>query len=315
MYDRTLPEDIVQSAKTVGIIVDEMLNPESPKLLLNYNKIVGIKETKGLTIEGEELENGVMGDIIVEDGVKIKEPVHLCFGVTPSEGVQEIIPRFIVGDDAEVSFLAHCSFPNAIKFTHKMEGEMIIGKNSKLFYEERHYHGKNSGAKVYPVFEVHVGPKSKFISLFSLTHGTVGTVNINMDIYAHQEAKVEIETKAYGKNKKDRVEIRDAVFLEGKDSKSIIKMRAAATNGGVVLMKGITEANAPGATGHVDCKEIVQGFGSIVAAIPIVRVTDDHARVTHEAAVGRVSQKELDTLMARGLTEDEAVDMIIRGIM
>jgi hypothetical protein len=80
-------------------------------------------------------------------------------------------------------------------------------------------------------------------------------------------------------------------------------------------MMGITEASAPGATGHVDCKEIVQGVGSRARAIPIVRVTDENARVTHEAAVGKVSQKELDTLMARGLTEEEAIDMIIKGML
>jgi Fe-S cluster assembly scaffold protein SufB len=44
-------------------------------------------------------------------------------------------------------------------------------------------------------------------------------------------------------------------------------------------------------------------------------VRDDQARVTHEAAIGSVSKKELETLMARGLDEEEAVDIIIRGML
>jgi Fe-S cluster assembly scaffold protein SufB len=37
--------------------------------------------------------------------------------------------------------------------------------------------------------------------------------------------------------------------------------------------------------------------------------------VTHEVAIGTVSRKELETLMARGLDEDTAADVIIRGML
>ena len=39
------------------------------------------------------------------------------------------------------------------------------------------------------------------------------------------------------------------------------------------------------------------------------------AHVTHEAAIGSVDSKQLQTLMARGLSEDEAVDLIIQGLL
>jgi len=41
----------------------------------------------------------------------------------------------------------------------------------------------------------------------------------------------------------------------------------------------------------------------------------DRARVTHEAAIGSVNRQELETLMARGLDEADAVDVIIRGML
>ena len=47
----------------------------------------------------------------------------------------------------------------------------------------------------------------------------------------------------------------------------------------------------------------------------MVRVRDDRAHVTHEAAIGTVNKKELETLMARGLDEETAVDVIIRGML
>lgn len=315
MQDQALPYEILESAKKVGFDVDLLLKPETPKLILNFNKITHKTEVPGLILAGREIPNGIIADIVVTRGAKIKEPVHLCFGMTKEEGIQEIVPRFIIEDEAEVLMLAHCSFPKARNLIHRMDAQVIVGKNAKFLYEERHYHGEESGAKVFPAFEIDVGEGSYCKSIFSLVNGTVGEVNVNVDIYVHEEAKVEIVSKAYGKTSKDKVRIRDGVFLEGPNARSTIRMRAAACGGGEVIMKGITEGNAPFAIGHVDCVEIVQGFGSTARAIPLVGVTDEMARVTHEAAVGRVNQKELDTLMARGLSEDEAVDMIIRGML
>jgi hypothetical protein len=46
-----------------------------------------------------------------------------------------------------------------------------------------------------------------------------------------------------------------------------------------------------------------------------VRVSHPQAKVTREAAIGSVDQKQLDALMARGLTPEEAVDRIILGML
>ena len=68
------------------------------------------------------------------------------------------------------------------------------------------------------------------------------------------------------------------------------------------------------ARGHVDCMEIVQGQAK-ARAIPIVRVFHPEAKVTHEAAIGSVDKKELETLMARGLSPEQAVELIVSGIL
>jgi Fe-S cluster assembly scaffold protein SufB len=47
----------------------------------------------------------------------------------------------------------------------------------------------------------------------------------------------------------------------------------------------------------------------------VVRVTDHRAKVTHEAAIGTVDKKELETLMTRGLDEETAVDIIVQGML
>ena len=69
-----------------------------------------------------------------------------------------------------------------------------------------------------------------------------------------------------------------------------------------------------GSRGHVDCMEIVRGEAT-ASAVPEVRVTHPLAKVTHEAAIGSVDQKQLETLMARGLSPEEATDAVILGML
>jgi hypothetical protein len=64
----------------------------------------------------------------------------------------------------------------------------------------------------------------------------------------------------------------------------------------------------------VDCKEIIRDRAQ-ARAIPIVDVQHPTAHVTHEAAIGSVDSKQLQTLMSRGLNEDDATDMIIQGLL
>jgi len=46
-----------------------------------------------------------------------------------------------------------------------------------------------------------------------------------------------------------------------------------------------------------------------------MRVTDHRAKITHDAAIGTVDKKELETLMTRGLDEEAAVDIIVQGML
>ena len=64
----------------------------------------------------------------------------------------------------------------------------------------------------------------------------------------------------------------------------------------------------------MDCKEIVQG-NAAANAVPVVEVRHPKAHVTHEASIGSVDNKQLETLMSRGMDGDEATEMIIEGLL
>jgi len=196
-----------------------------------------------------------------------------------------------------------------------MFGHFYVGNNCNFEYSETHYHGEKSGALVAPVAYMYIGENSVFVNNFNLTKGTPGQIKILIDIYAMKNSVIESNIRAFGKSKRDSIRIRDSVFLEGERARSIIKMKAAARDGGEVLMYGVTEGNAPYTNGHVECSEIVLGQGSICRARPFIRATDPTSSISHEASLGRFPQKWLNELQAKGLTEGEATDVLIQAML
>ena len=120
--------------------------------------------------------------------------------------------------------------------------------------------------------------------------------------------------KAYGKGDDD-IKVWEKIFLNGAGARGAAKSRLVLSGRAKAEVKGETYGNAPYARGHVDQLHTVNGEKALATAIPIVSVTNDKAKVTHEAAIGSVDRRQVETLMARGLEENEAVDIIVKGIL
>ena len=282
-------------------------------LVVSSNDVLMTHEIEGVHMEAEQIEHGVKVRLTVDPGAKIENPVHLCFGVLPAEGIQEIIADYEVGEGASAQFLAHCSFPNAIKVQHHMDARVHIGRNANLTYTEEHFHGVGGGVEVLPRAKVNIDEGGRYVTTFVLTRGRIGRMEIDYDIEVGPKGVVEMVTKAYG-HENDQVKVNEIVHLNGDHARGLARTRVAVRDASVSQVFTTMEGNAPYARGHMDCTEIVRGQ-AIAQNTPIVVVRDDQAQVTHEAAIGTVNRKELETLLARGLDEDEAVDIIIRGMI
>lgn len=309
---RKMPKIFAKTAKMCGMT--EQLKSKN-QFQAEGNRVLITSFPEGVEASYEETENGINAKVVIKKNYKIKEPLFFCFGIEGEKEIQGIYPKIIFEENSEATIYSHCSFPNSKDNRHEMDGYFTVGKNAKFNYIEQHYHGEKSGATVLPYLNIRVKEGGEFNSDFSLTKGTVGKTEIKLEAFLGKNARAEIKTKVFGTNKKDEVKITDIIHLEGEGAKSLVTMRAAAKNGGKVWMQGETFAKAPGAFGHIDCQEIVIGKDSVAKAIPIVEVTNDQARVTHEASVGKINQKELETLMTRGLNEDQATEIIIEALM
>jgi len=288
--------------------------PEIGNLVIHENKVLSANGVEGIKIETRETETGVDIYFLVEEGVKIKNPVHLCFGILPREGLQEIILKVNAQDNSEVNVIAHCVFPNAIKVIHKMDADIEIGNNAKFDYKETHYHGESGGIEVIPKARVKVGKGGVWQSTFTLTQGLVGKLDYDFEVFCQDKGIAELVVKVYGKGHDD-IKVWEKIHLDGTGARGLAKSRLVLSDKAQAEVKGETYGNAPYARGHVDCIELVNGTEAVARAIPIVSVTNEKAKVTHEAAIGSIDRRQVETLMARGLDEDEAVDVIVRGIL
>ncbi len=307
-------EEIIEAYGKAGGDKESLKSREIAALVVHENRVLRANEAEGIRMKWAQKEKGVRAELTVEEGKKIKHPVHLCFGILPKEGLQEIVLKINVQDGAEVGIIAHCIFPSAVNIIHKMDADIKIGNNAKFYYHETHYHGDSGGIKVIPKARIEVGKESVYQNTFSLIEGCVGRLDFNYEVSCGEKSVTELVAKVYGK-KEDDIKILEKVNLNGREARSLIKSRLVLRDKARAEVIGETYGNAPLARGHVDCTEIVDGEEAIAKAIPIVSVSNKEAKVTHEAAIGSIDKKQMQTLMARGLDEEEAVKIIVKGIL
>ena len=282
-------------------------------LVASGHRILSSRAVEGLDVHARETRNGVRARITVRRGVKLANPVHLCFGVLHKKGTQKIEMDVRLEEGASAQFIAHCLFPNAEKVRHIMDASVLVGDHAEMRYSETHYHGPFGGVVVIPKASVVVGRSGRYLTDFTLTTGQVGKLALDYTVEAGAAAVTELTARVFGHGTDD-ISIRDRVLLTGRNARGLIKTRVAIEDDATAEVTGITEGNAAGARGHVDCMEIVKDR-AVAKAIPIVQVNDPEAKVTHEAAIGSVDKRQMETLMAHGLTPDEAVDMIVKGVL
>lgn len=290
-----------------------LANKETAHLVASGHKILSARDVKGLEVNAKETLTGISAQVTVKEGIKIRNPVHLCFGILHKKGTQKIKMDVKLQKNASAHFIAHCIFPRAEKVKHIMDAVVEIEDGAEMIYSETHYHGLYGGIEVIPRSMVKVGKNGRYFADFTLTTGRVGLLNIDYAVEAGENAVTELIARVFG-HANDKIKIKEKVALSGENSRGLIKTRVALEDEALAEITGITEGKAAGARGHVDCIEIVKD-NATATAIPIVSVTNALAKVTHEAAIGSVDKRQLETLMAHGLTPEEAVDIIVKGVL
>jgi Fe-S cluster assembly scaffold protein SufB len=103
------------------------------------------------------------------------------------------------------------------------------------------------------------------------------------------------------------------VYLKKKGNRAEVVARTI-TNGGRIISRGHLIGEVADIKAHLECKGLILK-GGLVYAVPELEGHVDGVEMSHEAAVGKIAQEEINYLMSRGLSEDEATSTIVRGFL
>ena len=306
-------QPMMTAMRVAGVDPKPLLANDTAHLVAYGQDVVSLHEIPGINLTAARVDGEIRVNLIVRKWVDVEQPVHLCLGLFEPTGEQKIRLAVWLEPNSRASFIAHCLFTRPRSASHQMQADFTIGTGAELRYTESHSHGDSGGMDVRPTATIHLGRDARMFSDFSLISGRVGLLDIDYDVDVGENAVAEFTSKVYGRGT-DQIRIRERLVLSGTNARGLIKSRIAATDDAVAEIIGMTEGNAAGARGHVDCMEIVRDRAR-VSANPMVKVSHPQAKVTHEAAIGSVDHQQLETLMARGLSPDAAVDLIVSGIL
>ena len=105
------------------------------------------------------------------------------------------------------------------------------------------------------------------------------------------------------------------VIHKGKNTKSTINSKSISKNGGYSTFRSLVfiDTDAKNSKNVVSCESLMLDNVSKSDTIPFSDVRNEFVEMSHEASIGKISDKEIFYLMSRGLSEEDAKAMIVRG--
>jgi uncharacterized protein len=283
-------------------------------LVINDDKVLSANGVDGVEVETDTRNGELFIKLRVKAGRKFKDPLHLCFGVLSPEMAQRINLDIATEEDSEIGLQAHCLFPNAVDVLHAMEAKIVIGPKAKYNYNEVHWHGDRGLVRVIPHAKIILEEGARLVNSFSLIQGAVGKMEFDYDIECRANSVCHMLAKVYGKFD-DEIIIKERAHLLGANSRGLLETRMVIRDNASTEIINEIVGEGDGSRGHMDCIEIIAGKNAKAKAVPVAIVTNDKAKVTHEAAIGSIDTEQLNLLLSRGLDVDQATEVIVNGLL
>jgi uncharacterized protein len=245
-------------------------------------------------------------------GQKTIFPVQACLYMARAKLVQNVHNIIIAEEGSELHIITGCATASRDEpGLHIGVSEFYVKKGAKVTFTM--IHSWNPEIAVRPRTTTIVEEGGLFLSNYLLMK-PVNTIQM----YPTARCVGENSTVRYnsilvavpGSN----IDVGSRVFLDAKNARTEVVSRAI-TTGGNITARGYIEGNAVDVKGHLECRGLILGEKGTIYAIPELKGNLAGIDLSHEAAVGKIAEEEVEYLMARGLTRMEATAAIVRGFL
>jgi hypothetical protein len=245
-------------------------------------------------------------------GVKTIYPVQACLYLAKGNLAQNVHNIIIAEEGSELHIITGCTTSlREEPGLHLGVSEFYIKPGAKVTFTM--IHSWTPQVAVRPRTGVIAEENSVFLSNYVIMK-PVHSLQMNPAVRCVGDNAVVRFNSILVAPPKSTMDLGSQVFLNAKGARTEIISRAI-TTGGDIISRGYIEGNAPEVKGHLECRGLILKGEGMIHAIPELKGSLAGIDLSHEAAVGKIAEEEVEYLMMRGLTRDEATATIVRGFL
>jgi len=310
VYHSTIKE--LEDQGVIFLDTDSALR-EYPDLFKKYfTKSVPYTDNKFAALNTAVWSGGSF--IYIPKGVKVSKPLQSYFRINTEQMGQFERTLIVVDEGASVHYVEGCTAPIYSKDSlHAAVVEIFVHQEGYCRYSTVQNWASNIINLVTKRSMVDAQGHMEWID------GNIGS-GINMKypacVLRGEGAKGTTVSIAFASKNQNQDTGAKMIHLAPHTTSTIIS-KSISRGGGRVNYRGLVDLGkkAIGAKSHVECDTIILDGYSKSDTIPINVVRNSEAQIEHEATVSKVSEDQLFYLMSRGLTEEQATEMIIMGFI
>ena len=286
--------------------------PEGAYNIRANGQSAGRRSTANIEITSKPEGAGI--DVRIRPGTK-RESVHIPVVLSESGLKETVYNDFYIGEDSDVVIVAGCGIHNCGSQDSQHDGihRFFVGKNARVRYVEKHYgEGDGTGKRLLnPGTEVYMEENSVAEMEMVQIRGVDSTERVTTAELA-AGARLIVKERLMTHGSQTAISVYK-VNLNGAGANADVVSRSVARDDSYQKFDACIAGNAP-CHGHTECDSIIMDHGRILA-VPSLEANHVDAELIHEAAIGKIAGEQLVKLMTLGLTEAEAEEQIINGLL
>jgi len=297
-----------------------MKNAKSANFWQVDHKVKNIFETKGITVLSSPdawktfkwtrkwFEQKPKEGYFIWVKKQVNFPLATCITIASPKVSQNLRNLLVIEKDIKAKANVICNAKE--KFLcgkHLARGKIILKKG--VFLEYNHTHKWGEKDSVSPDYEFTLEKGARLIYNYQNLFPPEN-LEFKTTIYSGENTSSNLNFIINSLNSKTKV--KDTVFLKGKNSQTVVRLRLVGRKKSQIEAISQIFATSPG-KGHLDCQGLLVDKTAKISLIPQLVCQDKEAQITHEASIGKISEEELTYLRMRGLSEKEAIDLIVSG--
>ena len=249
---------------------------------------------------------------ILEDK-KVTIPVQSCLFVSTDNLNQNVHNVIIAEPGSEAQLITGCAVhPNVHRGLHVGVSEFFIKEDAKLTFTMIHSWAQDFDTR--PRSAALIEDNGVFVSNY-MCFKPVKSLQMYPVAYCKGEnSRVSFNNLLYGSGT-SYVDIGSKVVLENEGSRGEVVARAIATDSAQIYARGFLQGEHGHSRAHLECRGLLLSDKAMIYAVPELMAKAQGSDLSHEAAVGKIAEEQIQYLMARGFSEDEAEALIVRGFM